>query len=406
MNCAIITVGTEILIGSILNTNGKYLSERLSDLGVHVSYHVSVRDDFPELMDQITIMLDKVDILFLCGGLGPTEDDMTKEALAKVISRNIILDTNQYNKLLSRFETLGRTMTKNNAKQAMVLDGSYVLDNMWGIAPGEVIDYENKKIILLPGPPKEFIPMVDYYINDFINVEEEIIIKSVNVAGLGESAVEDRIRKLNITDKDITINTFAHFYDTEIKIIGEGFDRNLIESKINNIVSLLYNEFGNYLYAEDNMSIKQLLVDKLIKHNKSISFAESVTGGLLASSITSISGASKIIGGSLVTYSNSSKIKLLNVNEETLDKYGAVSEQTAMEMLKGLRSYNFSDICIVTTGYAGPEPIEDVGTVYVGYSYDINNYNIKKYKFSGDRLSIQKRIANTVFLDILFNIGG
>lgn len=404
MKAGIITIGTEILIGSILNTNSKFLSKRLSEFGVHVSYHVSVRDNAIELSEVINELLNKVDLLFLCGGLGPTNDDITKEVLSNVLGRSCIVDEVQYKKLIDKFKIAGREMTANNKKQIIVIDEAVVLDNKWGVAPGEIINYNNKKIFLLPGPPREFEPMIDFYLKNFINENNQIIVKSVNIAGIGESRVEDILRKLKLEEHNISINTFAKFYDTEIKIIAEGTDTKQLQRKIDSIVKKLYEVFEGYLYAEDNASISESIVKKLTEKKLTISFAESVTGGLLASKITSVPNSSKILKNSIVTYSNESKIKLLNVNEKTLNKYGAVSPEVAYEMANGLKDIGFSDISVSVTGEAGPISSEkEVGLIFVCY-YFKNYYEIKKYYFTGSRNEIQERTANTILQHVLFNI--
>ncbi|WP_138158917.1 competence/damage-inducible protein A [Peptoniphilus catoniae] len=407
MNAGIITVGTEIIIGSILNTNIKYLSEKLSEIGVHVDYHVSVRDNAQALTNQIENLLSKVDILFLCGGLGPTDDDITKQVLANYLDRKLILDDEQYNKLINRFKKNKSTMTKNNVRQAYVIESSTILDNDNGTAPGELVEYKDKKIFLLPGPPREFEPMVDKYTMKYLINDRSIIIKSVNIAGLGESKVEDRLRKLNLEDSEVSLNTFARYYDTEVKIIAEGEDRTKLISKVDEVVKRLHESFGKNLYSEDNISLAKMLLNKLIRNNLTISFAESVTGGLLTSRLTSEAGASKSIKNSIITYSNEAKSKLLGVKPETLNKYGAVSKETAYEMAYGLSKLNMSDISVSVTGEAGPIKSEkDIGTVFVCYYFNENNYETKEYFLNGDRNTIQSRTVDTILLHLIFKIGG
>lgn len=406
MIASIITVGTEILIGSILNTHAQYISEKLNDLGVHVSYHISVRDDFNELKQVINEQINLVDIVLICGGLGPTADDMTKEALSDIIHKKIIIDSDQHKKLIDRFKNLNRPMTENNIKQVMVLEESQILENHWGIAPGEYIEYENTKIFLFPGPPKELRPMIDEYLKDFIIDKNQVLIRSLNVASLGESRVEDKIRKLDLEKDNISINTFARFYDTEIKIIAEGQNKEDLDNEIGQIVEKLYIEFGDYLYSEGNKNLSDTLVEKLKNNNLKISFAESITGGLLSSKITSVPGASEVMEESYITYSNAAKNKVLNVNYDVIEKNGVVSEAVAYEMAKGLKHITNSEICISTTGEAGPNPMEkEVGLCYVCYYFDENNYTIEKYNFKGKRKDIQERLADTVMLNLILKIG-
>lgn len=405
MKAEIITIGTEILIGSILNTNSKYLSEKLSEIGVHVNYQVSVRDDFKELSEQIEESINRSELVFLCGGLGPTEDDITKDALAHVLDKEIVIDEREYKHLLDFFNRIDREMSDNNIRQARVIKDSKILHNHWGIAPGEIVEYGKKKIFLFPGPPKEFEPMVDRYLVENIVENNDIVMKSLNVIGVGEAATEDRIRKLNINDEEISINTFAHFSETEIKIIIEGSNIDILNSKMNTVVNKLYDEFGKNIYSQGNLGASEALVKKLIKSNLRVSFAESITGGLLASKITSVPNASKVLKASYITYSNEAKYKELNVSLNTLEKFGAVSSNTAYEMAKGLYEKGYCNIAVSLTGEAGPVPSEnEVGKTYICFYYGENNYIVKECLFTGDRKEIQDRASNYVISYLLLNI--
>lgn len=405
MKAEIITIGTEILIGSILNTNAKYLSEKLSEIGVHVNYQISVRDDFDELVNQIEESMNRSDLIFLCGGLGPTEDDITKDALAKVVNREIIIDEKEKQHLYDFFNRIERKMTENNIRQARVLKDSKILHNHWGIAPGEVIEHNGKKAFLFPGPPKEFEPMVDRYLVENIVEDNDIIMKSLNVIAVGEAATEDRIRKLNLTDEEVEINTFAHFSETEIKIIVEGKDKERLNKKLSKIVNALYDEFGKNIYSQGNLGASEELINRLINKNLKISFAESITGGLLASKITSVANASKVLKSSYVTYSNEAKYKELGVSLDTLEKYGAVSKETAYEMAKGLYNKGYCDIAVSLTGEAGPTPSEkEVGKTFICFYYSDNRYTVKECNFTGDRKEIQDRASNYVISYLLLEL--
>lgn len=405
MKAEIITVGTELLIGSILNTNAKFLSERLIDLGVDVVRQVSVADDMNSIIKELNISMNEADLIFLCGGLGPTNDDLTREALAKFLNKKIYIDKDAKEKLVLRFEKINKKMTDNNIKQVSLIEGSKKLDNNWGLALGEVNDYNGKKIFLFPGPPKEFEPMVDAYLAQNIHENQKIIVRSLNVIGLGESLTEDRIRKLNLENKYISINTFAHFTQTEIKLIAKGEDYEYISNIMSNSIEKLYDEFKDHIYSDNNQSVEEVLVKRLMDKNLTISFAESITGGLLAASITDVAGSSKILSSSYVTYSNDSKIKNLGVRKETLDKYGAISEQTALEMACGLKNKTNSSVCVSTTGEAGPEPSEtDIGNVYICIYFSEDNYQLKHFYFPGNRERVRNRTVSQVLSNLLYLI--
>lgn len=405
MKAEIITVGTELLIGSILNTNAKFLSERLIDLGVDVVRQVSVADDMNSIIKELNISMNEADLIFLCGGLGPTNDDLTREALAKFLNKKIYIDKDAKEKLVLRFEKINKKMTDNNIKQVSLIEGSKKLDNNWGLALGEVNDYNGKKIFLFPGPPKEFEPMVDAYLAQNIHENQKIIVRSLNVIGLGESLTEDRIRKLNLENKYISINTFAHFTQTEIKLIAKGEDYEYISNIMSNSIEKLYDEFKDHIYSDNNQSVEEVLVKRLRDKNLTISFAESITGGLLAASITDVAGSSKILSSSYVTYSNDSKIKNLGVRKETLDKYGAISEQTALEMACGLNNKTNSSVCVSTTGEAGPEPSEtDIGNVFICIYFSEDNYQLKHFYFPGNRERVRNRTVSQVLSNLLYLI--
>lgn len=405
MKAEIITVGTELLIGSILNTNAKFLSERLIDLGVDVVRQVSVADDMNSIIKELNISMNEADLIFLCGGLGPTNDDLTREALAKFLNKKIYIDKDAKEKLVLRFEKINKKMTDNNIKQVSLIEGSKKLDNNWGLALGEVNDYNGKKIFLFPGPPKEFEPMVDAYLAQNIHENQKIIVRSLNVIGLGESLTEDRIRKLNLENKYISINTFAHFTQTEIKLIAKGEDYEYISNIMSNSIEKLYDEFKDHIYSDNNQSVEEVLVKRLMDKNLTISFAESITGGLLAASITDVAGSSKILSSSYVTYSNDSKIKNLGVKKETVDKYGAISEQTALEMARGLKNKTNSSVCVSTTGEAGPEPSEtDIGNIFICIYFSEDNYQLKHFYFPGNRERVRNRTVSQVLSNLLYLI--
>lgn len=405
MQAEIITVGTEILIGSILNTNSKYISKKLSELGVHIEYQLSVRDDINLIEDAVKSALKRSDIIVLCGGLGPTLDDITKDAVAKALGRKIYIDENEYKHLLNYFNSVNRKMTKNNIRQSRVIEGSTIFHNKWGIAPGEMIEIENKKIFLLPGPPKEFEPMVDNYVIKNIAEENDIILKSVNIVGIGEAAAETRLRELNLEDEYISVNTFAKFSETEIKIIAEGKDKKELVKKVHKVTEKIYQEFTVNIASEGEIPANEALVEKLIEKNKTISFAESVTGGLLASKITEVKNASKVLKSSYITYSNMAKQKELNVPTEILEKYGAVSDKTAYYMAKGLFNKGYCDLAVSVTGEAGPVPSEkEVGTTYICFYSGEDNYNIKSLKFTGNRNEIQRRIVNYIISHLIVEL--
>ena len=301
MKASILTIGKEILIGSILNSNSKYISEKLTDIGIEIIRQVSVDDNLDEIVRELNYCTKNSDLIIISGGLGPTEDDITKEAVAKFLNRPIYVDEEEKLKMENRFSKYRSTMTPNNLKQVMLIEGSEKIENNWGVALGESIEFEGKKIILLPGPPNEMEPMLDFYLSNKSFTEDNIIVKSVDIIGLGESIIEDRIRKMNF-DRNVSINTFAHGTYTEVKIIGKDKEKDILTTSIQKVVESLYSEFNTHVYSENNEDVSEQIVRILRKNNLKISFAESITGGMLSSAITDISGASKVMETSFVTY--------------------------------------------------------------------------------------------------------
>lgn len=403
MKAEIITVGTEIMVGSILNTNAKYLSGKLVELGIETCYHTSVDDNEERLTKVINIALERADIIITSGGLGPTQDDLTKEVISKALGLELIKDLEVEKNLVKMFNKVNRPMTDNNRKQAVKPIGSEFIINDNGTAPGIYINKDNKKIIMLPGPPKELVPMFENYVVDLIKDENyAIIIKSINTIGIGESTLEVELKKLAIYDKDIEIATFAKEGYCEIKLVGRGSDKKELENKILNSIRTIEEELGEYIYGYDNETIAEILIKNLNKKRYILAVCESCTGGSISSKITSIPGASNVFDRGLVTYSNSSKVSELGVSPSTLEKHGAVSEETAYEMAKGLIEKSKADIVLSITGIAGPDGGSVDKPVGLVYMCVMNNkdYEVKKHMFTGSRITIQERATIRALAEI------
>lgn len=392
----VVTIGTEILIGSILNTNVNYLSRQLVGLGLETHYHTTVDDDRGRLKDVMHIALNRADIIITTGGLGPTDDDLTKEVIAQTLGLEMEKDLEAENNLIHRFQSMNAKMTNNNLKQTMKPTGSTLIPNDRGTAPGIYINRNNTKIIMLPGPPREMTYMFENYVVDLIKDKYHIVTKSINTFGIGESSLEEELKSLNIYDNGLEIATFAHLGTCEIKIIGKGSHIENINRKINEKVKIIEGKIGNYIYGYDNMPLEQIVLSNLREKKYTMTTCESCTGGLLASKITSISGASEVFELGLITYSNKAKNQELNVSNDTLNKYGAVSEETAYEMAEGLYNRTKANVVVSITGIAGPSggtESKPVGLVH--FCIMINGQGTLMNKiFSGDRLSIQERAAN------------
>lgn len=402
MIAEIITVGTEITIGDTLDTNTHYIARKLLEIGIESHYHTTVDDSKNRLENVIKVALNRSDLIVITGGLGPTEDDLTKEAISTLLKLETELDEDMLEEIKNKFLNIGRVMTSNNKKQAVKPRNASFIHNSLGTAPGIYVNHDKKDIILLPGPPQEMKIM---YENEVVPLLDKTIkegsfhvIKSINTVGIGESDLETKLLNMNLINDNINIRTFAGDGTVEIKIIGKGInnDKDRVLKKINYIIDKINNEFELYIYSFNNQTLENYIVNLLNENNYKMGLAESCTGGLISSMITSVSGASSILNRGIVSYSNESKKELLSVNQETLKKHGAVSKQTAYEMAKGLfNSTNNLDIVLSITGIAGPtgDSIDKpVGLVYICVM-NKNKYKITKYNFRGSRTNIQKRAA-------------
>ncbi|MDR7869957.1 MAG: competence/damage-inducible protein A [Tissierellaceae bacterium] len=402
MIAEIITIGTEITTGSTLNTNAYYLAQKLFELGLETYYITSVDDDEKRLADVINIALNRADIILTTGGLGPTKDDLTKEIISRELGLELELDPEMENRIKNLFDRMGTCLTNNNTKQAIKPVGSSFIENSIGTAPGIYIENDTKRIIMLPGPPREMKLMFENHVKNLINDDLNIISRSINTTGIGESALEARLQELKLATPNTNIATFAKEGTVEIKIISKGKSKEQINAEIDNIIDKLKNEFSDYIYGFDNISLQEVVVNELINKKYKLGLCESCTGGLASSMVTRIPGASNVLERSIVSYSNTAKMEELNVRSSTLEKYGAVSEETAYEMAKGLFDKAKLDIVVSITGIAGPDGGTDkkpVGLVYICIMTK-ENYKIIKSNFNGNRNMIQNRAAIRVLNEI------
>ena len=370
----ILCVGTELLLGDIVNTNASYISRRLAALGIPV-YRQAVVGDNPERMrEAVAGSFARSDCLILTGGLGPTCDDITKEIVAEYFGLGLELNEEALERMKSYFSSTGRNMTKNNEKQAMAPKGARVLQNDWGTAPGFVIEEGGKTAILLPGPPIELEPMwrerVEPYL--FERSDSVIVSKNIHILGMGESAVEEKLYRMMTELTNPTVAPYAGNGEVRVRVSARAKDSETASAMCDGLIDeIRKTEVGEFIYGIDVDSIENALVMNLRERGMTVACAESCTGGLIAKRITDIAGCSDVFFGGCVTYAVDAKVKLIGVSRETIEKYGVVSAQTACEMARGARLALGSDIGISTTGIAGPgggTPEQPVGTVYIAVS--------------------------------------
>lgn len=399
----IITVGSEITSGSINNTNSKFISSKLQEVGIETLYHTSVDDNEKRLKDVINTSIKRVDLIITTGGLGPTEDDLTKEVVAKTFNLKLIPDKGMEDKIKSMFHKSYGTMTENNLKQSFKIEKSKFLQNIIGTAPGLFLSIDDKQIILLPGPPREMEPMFLNEVLPLLSKEDYILSKSINLTDIGESNVEMNLKDLLQYDSNINIATYARETEVEIKITGHCKDHSdNLKDKIYNLINIIENRFEDYIYGFDNIPIENIVFNLLKKANYKVGFCESCTGGLLSGKFSRIPGVSQVFDRSIITYSNNAKIEEVKVNTNTLERFSAVSEETALEMALGLLNKTNLDLVVSTTGYAGPDSDRDktsVGLVYICIA-DRNKNKIIKCNFNGNRNTVQNKAVTKCFSEL------
>ncbi|MCI6664729.1 MAG: competence/damage-inducible protein A [Lachnospiraceae bacterium] len=395
MTAEIICVGTEILLGNIVNTNAAYLAEKCAYLGLSNYYQVVVGDNEQRLLETINTAKSRADVIFLIGGLGPTEDDLTKETAAKAFNVELVMDEEAKNNIVTILTNRGIDITNNNFKQALVPKSSIVLYNKNGTAPGIIMEEAGKVVIMLPGPPNEFVPMVDdqvvpYFLKKGTN--DVIYSRVVKLVGVGESKVAEEISDL-IAMTNPTVATYAKTGEVHIRVTASAANDDEAKALVKPVVKKLKAMYPDNVYSTNaDETLERAVVELLSKNGLSITAAESCTGGLVCGKIVNVAGASEVFRGGYITYSNKQKRNVIGVKKSTLEKYGAVSEQVAAEMAKGVLEVSKADVAISTTGIAGPgggTPEKPVGLVYIGCAVK-NKVYVEKFNFSGSRNKVRE----------------
>ncbi len=409
-NAEILCVGTELLLGDIVNTNAAFLSSKLADLGINVYRHTSVGDNPERLRHALEAALAESDLVITSGGLGPTYDDLTKETVASVFGREMQLHEESLERIKAYFKVTGREMTENNRKQAMMPRGAIVFNNNYGTAPAlALFDEENNKtVIMLPGPPNELVPIFNEAVEPYLHTRSKSVLvsKNVNIFGMGESAVETALAGLMQNAKNPTVAPYCKVGEVRLRVTASATDRETAAQMCDAIIEKIKEtEVGAFVYGIDADTLEKAVVTSLRKRGLTLAAAESCTGGLIAKRITDIGGSSEVFLGGCVTYTNEAKMKLVGVKKSTLDAFGAVSEQTAAEMARGARQTLGAHIGISTTGIAGPTGGSEetpVGTVFVGISTENGDF-VKKLSLSSmkSRSYIRNVSANHAFSLIL-----
>ncbi|KGP76928.1 damage-inducible protein CinA [Desulfosporosinus sp. Tol-M] len=397
MKAEIVSTGTELLLGETLNTSAHFLTGKLSALGIEVDYHTTIGDN-PERLEQVLRQaIGRTDLLVTTGGLGPTVDDLTKELVAKVLDLKMELDPSSLEHIKQFFGRRKAPMPLNNEKQAYFPKGSKILPNHIGTAPGAIIEKNGKTVIILPGPPFEMTPMFDNYVWPVLQQKIEPDVERMNervlkVFGMGESAIEEVLADL-MGLPNLSMALLAKRAEMHIRLVVRSSKiSEEAEEVLNRTEEEIRRRLGNKVFGRDQETMIGIVGQLLKNEQLTIATAESCTGGLLGAALTQEPGSSEFYLGGVVSYANSLKQGLLGVSAESLNKYGAVSEEVAKEMAAGIRSKAGSDLAISTTGIAGPDggsAQKPVGLVYVGLAAP-EGIQAEKIQLYGERESVRQ----------------
>ncbi|WP_341322757.1 competence/damage-inducible protein A [Solibacillus sp. FSL H8-0523] len=403
MNAEIIAVGSELLLGQITNTNAKFISGQLSELGINVYYHTVVGDNQARLVEAIKIAEQRADLIIFSGGLGPTKDDLTKETIAKHLGRELVMEDVALHAIEQFFNKRNRVMTENNRKQALVLDGCDVLTNHHGMAPGMLLKEANRFYMLLPGPPKELEPMFQFEAKPKLAAllhDGGVIVSHVlRFYGIGEAELEVRVQHILDEQTNPTVAPLAADGEVTLRITAKAATEQeayiLIEEKKREILAIV----GEYHYGVNDDSLASKLVDMLLENKLTIAAAESLTAGLFQSELAEISGVSSVLVGGVVTYTEQAKTEQLGISAHVIDQYGVVSSECAAEMASKVREKFGTDIGVGLTGVAGPgsHDGQPAGTVWVGISIGDNLPLTYRLQLSGARNTNRLRAVKFTF---------
>jgi len=404
MVAEVISVGTELLLGQILNTNSQYLAQKLAELGIDLYFQTTVGDNMERLKIAIDTAIKRADILIFTGGLGPTSDDITKEAVADYFGLTLVLDEDVLRRIKNFFERRQVKMPEINRKQAYVPEGAKVLHNKNGTAPGLIIEKDGKIAVLLPGPPFEMQPMFEEEVLPYLEKfsKQKIYSRVLKFVGIGESSIEEALKDLIFSQTDPTLALYAKPFEVELRITTKKESEDSAKSLLQSMEDRIRERLGEYIYGVDGQLLEEVVVSLLAEKKLKLSVAESCTGGLICNKITNVPGASEVFDRGFIVYSNEAKTKLLGVPEQVLKEYGAVSSQTAKYMAQGALSNSLAHIALSVTGIAGPgggSETKPVGLVYIGIATKDNSESFE-FRFSGDRLRI-KEMTSKAALNIL-----
>ncbi|MBX3244972.1 MAG: competence/damage-inducible protein A [Acidobacteria bacterium] len=401
----IIAVGSELLTPEKTDTNSLWLTETLNEIGIEVMLKTIVGDDELRLLETIKDALKRSDVVITTGGLGPTEDDLTRQIAAKALGKELVFRQDIEDGIRERFKKMGREMSETNRRQAMVIDGSDVLKNDNGTAPGLLYEEDGKYLIVLPGPPRELKPMfTEQVVPRLKDLAEDFVVKRriIGVSGMGESVLDELVAPIYTQYSDVRTSILFNKTHVEIHLYLKAENGDEANAILEEMTAKMADALGIAVFTTKGESMEEVVGRMLFERGQTVSTAESCTGGLVGRRFTEVPGSSKYYMEGAITYSNDSKMKMLGVSAETIENHGAVSSQTAEEMAVGIRERSRTDFGISITGIAGPDGGTDekpVGTVFVGYA-DANETRSIKLTVPGDRYLVRWRTSQAA-LDYL-----
>ncbi|MDO4853521.1 MAG: competence/damage-inducible protein A [Clostridia bacterium] len=404
MIAELICVGTELLMGQVTNTNAKYIAEQLAPTGIDMYHQIVVGDNPQRLTEAVKTAFSRADIVIFSGGLGPTDDDLTKETVAETLGLKLELYPEEWDRITAYFAKTGRTAAPNNQKQAMFPRPSIILPNPNGTAPGCIMEQNGKAAILLPGPPRELIPMFRDHALPYLLQKSghKLYSRELRIFGKGESDVTYLLDDLIKAQTNPTIAPYAKTGEVTLRITAQCQTEAEGEALVLPMIRTIRERLGDLIYSDCGEPLPVVCHKALLARGETLAGAESCTGGLLSSAFVDLSGSSAYFIEGAVTYANDAKMRRLGVSKETLDTVGPVSEECAREMAEGLRKRAGTTYALATTGIAGPDggtPDTPVGTVYVSYASEAETI-VKRLQLNGDRTKI-RQIAVLHILDLL-----
>lgn len=398
MKAEIITIGDELLYGQIQDTNSSFIGESLTAEGIEVVFKTSVGDDINRITEAFDVARNRADVIIASGGLGPTQDDLTKKAVVKAFKRNLIFHQEILKQIEESFRKRGSPMPKINQNQALIPQGAKALSNLWGVAPGIFIEDDKTLFFAVPGVPAEMRWMVE---NEILPVLRErkpqhfILHLKLRTTGISESAMYEKIEKLIDPKEDVKIAFLPGYLGVDVRLTAESGEERHAQAKIDELEQKIREALGDYVYGTDRETLEEVVGRLLSEKKQTIAVAESCTGGLIGARFTNVSGSSKYFERGVVTYSNEAKTQLLNVPSEKIERHGAVSEQVAILMAEGVRKLAKTDYGLSVTGVAGPTggtPQKPVGLVFIGLAHENDSF-AQKFMFGEDRNTNRERAA-------------